>query len=166
MSTNENTLTQKLLNHLFEYKEGNLYWKSPTSIRVRIGQIAGGLDANGYSTIGILGNRYKTHRIIYFMFYNKFPIVIDHINGIPSDNRIENLREATQQNNVHNARTPKDNKSGIKGVCWDKSRNKWLCTINVNYKQIHIGRFEKINEAKQAIEKARNLHHGIFCNHG
>ncbi len=69
--------------------------------------------------------------------------VIDHINRNGLDNRVSNLRVTTQRQNVFNATIRKDNKSGYKGIFWDKTRNKWRITLG-NY---FIGRAKSIEEA-------------------
>jgi cell division septation protein DedD len=60
----------------------------------------------------------------------------------------------------------RDNKSGIKGVSWDKYKNMWVAKIQANKKRIQLGYFKNINDAKNAIEKARVELHGTFVNHG
>jgi len=79
--------------------------------------------------------------------------ITDHINQNKLDNRKINLRVVSGMENGRNRGIPKHNTSGIKGVAWDKSRNKWMASIRRNYKHIFLGRFEDI---KNAI-KARKL---------
>jgi len=80
--------------------------------------------------------------------------VVDHINHDKLDNRRENLRVTTQSHNLRNGLLKPSNKSGHIGVCWDKSRQKWMASMRVNYKMIHIGRFSSLTEAAEAREKA------------
>lgn len=91
------------------------------------------------------------HRLI-MNFPNN--IQIDHIDRIRNNNRKYNLRVATNQQNQFNKGISSNNSSGIKGVCWDSSRNKWYAYIIYNNKQISIGRFISLSEAKEAREKA------------
>jgi hypothetical protein len=73
--------------------------------------------------------------------------VIDHINRNTYDNRSCNLRWATLSENCANCKKSKKNTSGVKGVSWDKSRNKYITTIQCNGIKTHIGYFETVEEA-------------------
>lgn len=70
------------------------------------------------------------------------------------DNRRANLRPGTRMQNMQNADIRLDNKSGFKGVTWDASRNRWLASLTVNYKHIHLGRFLDRTEAALAYDRA------------
>lgn len=76
--------------------------------------------------------------------------VIDHIDGNPLNNRKENLRICTQQQNVFNHKVAKNNTSGITGVSWDKTRNKWVAQIVYNNKNYHLGRYNNKQDAINA----------------
>lgn len=73
--------------------------------------------------------------------------VIDHIDGNGLNNSFVNLRYATLSQNSMNQKIRSDNSSGHKGVCWVKSKNKWLAKISVNGKQMNLGLFDTIEEA-------------------
>lgn len=81
-------------------------------------------------------------------------MVIDHINHDPLDNRKENLRICTQQQNMMNRRTQSNNTSGITGVNWDKSKNKWRVQIALNKIHYTVGYYENIDEAIQERKQA------------
>lgn len=157
------TLTQEYLLNLFEYKDGKLYRK--VTVSNRFPSFVGTKEKKGYLCVSINSKRYKVHRIIWFMHYGYFPNQIDHINGIRDDNRIENLREATTTQNNHNAKLRKDNISGVKGVCWDNLKQRWIAKLSVNKKRIQIGYFKDLEVAKLEIAKARNKYHKEFANH-
>lgn len=76
---------------------------------------------------------------------------VDHINKNKCDCRKTNLRVCKHKENDRNKGLRTNNKSGIVGVSYDKSRDKWLASLTYDYKTIHLGRY---NEKKEAI-KAR-----------
>ena len=88
--------------------------------------------------------------------------LVDHINGNPLDNRKCNLRICNQQQNSFNKSKYKNNKTGFKGVCFDKSRNKFKAQIMLNGKSIHLGRFEKSEDAYKAYCEACVKYHQEF----
>jgi hypothetical protein len=142
-------LTQKRLKELLSYDQntGLFYWK--VSRRgVKQGTVAGTKTKRGYIQIRIDGKSYLAHRLTWLFFYGEWPKQhIDHINHNTSDNRIDNLREASQQENTKNRSKNKNNTSGISGVHWDKKSNKWQARIGVNGKRIHLGFFDNKEEA-------------------
>ncbi len=80
--------------------------------------------------------------------------IVDHINNNTLDNRKSNLRVTTNANNLRNGTIRINNKTGVKGVSFDKSRNKYVANIKVNYKTISLGRFKTLEEAKQVRKSA------------
>ena len=72
-------------------------------------------------------------------------IMVDHINRIKYDNRKNNLRIVNNaQNTINNGTYQKTlDKSGVKGVTWDKSKNQWQATITLDKKLIKLGHFKK-----------------------
>ncbi len=84
---------------------------------------------------------------------------IDHIDGNPLNNRRPNLRICTHSQNTQNITKRRNNKSGILGVCWCNNKKKWRAYITSNKKSIHIGYYERKEEAKDArMEKQIKLH--------
>jgi hypothetical protein len=160
-------LTVDLLNHLFEYDKetGNLIWKRQQSNRIVAGDIAGSL-CRGYVYVGINGKKHRAHRIIFLMHKGYLPKTIDHINGDRADNRIENLRAVTANQNQHNRKINSNNTSGYKGVCWDKARNKWKSQVRLEGKLINIGHYDNVEEAAEVVRKTREELHGDFAHHG
>lgn len=100
-------LTVERLKQVLNYNSntGEFTWIISLSRRVKIGEKAGTYRNNGYNKINIDGNSYFSHRLAWLYVYGIWPKEnIDHINNIPDDNRIKNLREATQsQNNMNRA---------------------------------------------------------------
>lgn len=91
-------------------------------------------------------------------------LMIDHINGNKSDNRRHNLRSCNKvQNAQHRVQLGNRNKSGVTGVSWDKSKNKWRATIRVHDKNIHIGRSDNFDEAVKQRKKYEQLYFKEFA---
>ena len=157
-------ITQQEINEYFEYKDGFLYWKKVNSNVTKIGNIAGCFQKNGYQILMLNKQFHYVHRLIYLKFYGNLPKIIDHIDGNPSNNKIENLREATQSDNICNRAKQSNNKSGIKGVAWNPKRNEWTATCQ--YKGIVIRKYCKsIDEAEITVRKLREQLHGQFAHH-
>jgi 23S rRNA G2069 N7-methylase RlmK/C1962 C5-methylase RlmI len=91
---------------------------------------------------------------------------IDHIDGNKTNNKIENLRLANNSQNLLNGKKPKNNKSGVKGVCFDKANNKWLAYGRLDGKTKFLGRFIDKSEAEKIVRQFRIDNHGQFMNHG
>lgn len=159
-----NILNQKLLSELFEYKEGYLYWKISPNSNVKIGNKAGSIRKDGYWRIGIKNKAHTAHRVIFLYHHGYLPQNIDHINGIKTDNRIENLRAATTRQNQLNSKINSKNKSGIKGVCWDKQSKKWRVYLYIEGKFTDFGKYFDINVAKFVADTMRHKYHGEFAN--
>lgn len=87
----------------------------------------------------------------------------DHINGNKLDNRRSNLRIASRSQNLMNRGKTSNNKSGFKGVCWNKYRQKWHAQITKPDKKKHLGYFTDKNEAAKAYNKASLKYHGEFA---
>lgn len=94
------------------------------------------------------------------------PCQVDHVNGDRLDNRRQNLRLATQRENSANMKRRGCNRSGVKGVVWDRERRRWAAFIKVNYKSISLGRFKTKDEAARAYESAARRHFGVFARLG
>lgn len=87
----------------------------------------------------------------------------DHINGNGLDCRRSNMREATVTQNRHNTGIRKDNRSGYKGVSWDKDENKWVVRIQKDNKNKTIGRYDTKEAAARAYNEAAKKYHGEFA---
>ena len=113
---------------------------------MNVGKVAGCLFANGYLYTSVDGRQYLNHQIVWLWHHGFIPeCQIDHIDRNKLNNRIENLREATQTCNTRNTGSPCTNTSGVKGV--GKSGNKWCSQIVVAGKQIWLGSHSTFIEA-------------------
>lgn len=155
-------LSKDYLNEIFAYKDGELFWKTSRR-KIKIGDKAGRKKANGYCEVGVDGKLHGTHRLIFMMFHGYMPKIIDHIDGNPSNNKIENLREATHAENAWNSIRPKNNSSGFKGVVFNKQNKNWVAQCWKDNKKFHIGCFADIHDAAQAVIDFREKHHGNFA---
>jgi len=164
--SNLTELTQELLHQLFDYKDGELYWKVCPMPAVKVGDMAGALREEGYKTVCIMGKMYLSHRLIFVYHHGYFPEIIDHIDGNKYNHRIENLREANLSQNQWNSKKPKTNKSGYKGVCWHPASQKWLAYAKCNGKRHYLGVHANIQDAVTARQTFVENHHGAFLNHG
>ena len=108
----------------------------------------------------------ETHRIIYMMVHGHMPKIIDHIDGDPSNNKIENLRGATHSQNMRNSKKPINNSSGFKGIYFSSRTKKWIAQCWIDNKKHYLGSFSDIHDAANAVIDFRKKHHGDFANHG
>jgi hypothetical protein len=154
-------ITQDILHELFEYREGKLYWKI-SNTRAVAGNEAGSINSTGYKIVTINNKSYLVHRIIFLMLKGYLPDTIDHIDGVPLNNKIENLREATMSQNQHNAKLRKDNKTGVKGVTICKKTNKYKASLTTNGCRFNLGLFQSLQEAEKAIKTFRIVEHKEF----
>ena len=149
----------------FKYRDGLLVRRE--SIRGTELEYLGRLMSNrGYVHVKIFNKLYKVHRLIFLLHHGYMPKCIDHIDRDPSNNKIENLREATSAQNQQNTKVRTDNTSGVKGVFWRKSEKKWSAQCIANGKRNSLGSFSNIEDAAAAVRQFREQHHGEFANHG
>jgi len=160
-------ITQAQVLELYDYKDGELYWKKNTDGKRTIGSKAGGncVNSEGRKSISVYGKRYPASRIIFLHQNGYLPFMVDHINGIKTDNRIENLRPATYPENNRNARIRTDNSSGCKNVSWAKDRQKWCVAIKINGKRKYLGYYGDLELADLVAHEARDKYHKEFARH-
>jgi len=143
---NNVTISQLYLKTIFNYNAENGEFTRKT------GSKSGTLDNTGYSRIMIDGKRYLVHRLIWMFNYGVFPNnIIDHINRDKSDNRLSNLREATQSQNVRNS-----NRSN--GVYFRKDSCKWRANITIEGERIYLGSFNNYWDALCKRKSFEYLH--------
>lgn len=122
--------------------------------------MAGSITNNGYVYISINKKRYLAHKLAW-LFVHKEWAMVDHINRIRHDNRIENLRKTTYQLNAAN-RNPVPNNTGFKGVYYRRGR--YEVGIKINQRRIHLGVFDTLEEAHLAYIEAAETLFGEFAN--
>lgn len=167
-------LTRETVRNLLDYRNGQLFhrarggntWQDKRFNNKYAGKSIGTEHKRtGYLVHSIMGKQYGVHQLVWLYHNESLPKSIDHFDQDKKNNRIENLRESNHHHNGKNRRTGKNNKSGIIGVFYCKSRCKYKAQIKVNGKSISIGYFDLIDDAKAARKEAE-IKYGFCVNHG
>jgi hypothetical protein len=162
MATQNSTLTQDQAKSLFDYKDGNLYWKE-YKYPIKKDLVAGSLGKNSRIYVKIKQKNYLLHRVIFLYHYGFLPKILDHIDGNYLNNKIENLRKASALQNSHNRKIAINNSCGYKGVT--KYRNRFMAQIQVNKVKKFLGYFKTPSEAHEAYKKEADKSFGEFSRH-
>lgn len=158
--------SQQRLRELLRYEPetGRLFWKLSRRkglTGVEAGCVSG---SRRYRSIAIDGKAYQAHRIVWAMHFGEEPEgILDHINGDTFDNRVTNLRIASNAENGWNRGRPNTNASGFKGVCWHSRDKRWVAYIKANGRRRHLGNFDNPEAAHAAYTKAATALHGNFA---
>lgn len=171
-------LTYEYLSACLDYDEktGELRWKHRPREHFKhragfvrfskhlAGKRAGVLDtAKNYRRVKLAKKLLQEHRVAWLLCYGVWPpLDIDHINRDRSDNRIKNLRLATDSQNAHNTVSSKANTSGYKGVSWESQTGKWRACLRFKGIQLRLGRFDCPKQAHAVVSKKRNELLGEF----
>lgn len=128
------------------------------------GREAGRLHEDGYREIGLDYKLYPAHRLAWVIHYGEIDdrLMVDHINCRRSDNRISNLRLATNSQNLHNGKLKKNNTSGYKNVSQRKD-GRWSVEIHVNKRRYRFHSFATAEEANEVAARERTRLHGEFA---
>jgi len=156
-----NELTQdQLKNYLTYHSESGLFCRVGSDVSL------GCINKKGYVKIRVLDRTYMAHRLAWLYTNGSMPKdQIDHINHDKADNKIINLREVSNQENLKNQGMRGNNTSGFIGVYWDNKQEKWSSQVMVDAKCIFLGRFKNKQDAIKARKKA-NIKYGFHKNHG
>jgi hypothetical protein len=148
----------------YEPETGHLYWIVRNSNFIDMAMPAGCPMKNGYRKVMVGNKQLYAHHIAWWFIHGEWPQQqVDHINGNRLDNRASNLRLATQEQQNFNGKLFKNNKCGVKGVCLNKRNGKWRAHIVVQKKQLRLGEFRSIEEARVARLRAEALHCGEYA---
>lgn len=148
---------------MFEGKKkgGCVRWNNRYAGR-RAGSIHHGAKGALYRSLRINNKAHLEHRVIWLIFHGCWPKdKIDHLDGDGLNNRIDNLREATQRENMHNQRLRRTSKTGVCGVSWRKDLEKWTAYLRTK----HLGVFETLLDAV-AARKSAEQGEGFSERHG
>lgn len=156
-----------VLRAMFRYdrRSGRLSWRAradvPPAWNARhAGQPAGTITGYGVA-IAVKGCKIVlAHRIIWKMAHDSEPDEIDHIDGDPLNNRLDNLRAATRMQNMRNVRR-RPGASGRLGVF--ASGRRWAAKISVAGRLHRLGTFDTPDQAEAAYRAARRQHFGAFA---
>lgn len=157
-------LTAERLREVLDYDRASGVFTNRMRRRVNgaaAGAASGHTRKDGYILIGVDRRIYFAHRLAWLYVYGAWPVHhIDHIDGNPSNNRLENLRDVPQRTNVENQRIARsDSGTGFLGV--SRSGNRFAARIEVRGHKVHIGYFATPEEASAAyVEQKRKLHAG------
>lgn len=156
--------TPARLREAFDYDPdtGLLTWKIRTSNRAYIGREAGSPDGQGYRILMLDKCLLRTHRVAFAHYYGAWPVgFIDHINGNRSDNRISNLRDVSNAENLQNNWKPQKNSTtGLRGAARTKYPGIYAAEISVNRVRHRLGTFRSPEEAHAAYLEAKRKLHG------
>lgn len=114
---------------------------------------------NGYLVTRVNGRLYRVHQLIWFMTHGVWPEQIDHIDGNPLNNRLENLRACNAAENAQNRVLASNNRSGCPGVSYHIRKRKWEAKIGVDNRYINLGYYAHKSDAMCAYILAKRLYH-------
>lgn len=152
------------LHELFDVRaDGALVRKIARPGPCWVGTVAGSVSGNGYVELTVDSVPVKAHRVVWAMTNGRWPEdQIDHINGIRTDNRPENLREATSHQNALNRRASTRSTTGLLGAF--RHGRKFIARLTFRGAKISFGCFATAEEAHQAYlaGKARLMQGGVL----
>lgn len=157
MNLAENKISIERVNQLIFYDPGNgaFFWRVQRGYTASPGASAGCVAQHRYLQITIERTKIMAHRLAWAIMTGNWPSAqIDHINCNGLDNRFSNLREATSEQNAWNRRLSGRNKSGFKGVSWNKNETKWVASIRFQGRKTHLGYFDAPDAAHAAYNAA------------
>lgn len=147
-----------------EYRAGVLYWKVTRQGVAKAGRLAGTFRPDGRSRLRLNGKEYGINRVVWFLHHGDIPegYLIDHIDGDQLNNSIENLRLATHAQNTWNSKRYSTNKTGYKGVMFNKQTGLWFASIVTNGRRVYLGSFTHPLLASYAYRFACRFFHKEF----
>lgn len=149
--------TQQRLNHLFTYDHSTgALTRRIDHYQAKAGDPVGTLNKRGYLICSVDGKTYYVHRLIWLMVNGNYPQTIDHKDGDKANNRLENLRPVTRQENSHN------NHKAL-GYYWREKLGKYQALITIDNKQQHIGLYSCPLLARLAYLDAKSSLHPSTC---
>lgn len=124
----------------------------------------GARHGRGYRVLGVMYATYLAHRLAWLYMTGEWPTSeVDHIDGDRTNNRWANLRAATTGENRRNTKLRSDNTSGVKGITWEASKNRWRCDLWLDGKKHYVGVSKDLETLRLKVEQRRAELHGEFA---
>jgi len=166
-------ITPDIIRTLLDYdpNTGKLYWKRRPGKRTFNTRYAGTealafVDVCGHKKGRIHDIGFQAHRVVWAHVHGAWPTEqIDHINGDPADNRIDNLRDVPHILNHYNTKRHRSNTSGHQGVAWNKRVGKWMAYVGGAKQRQYLGHYANKDDAIAARVAAESKL-GYHANHG
>ena len=157
-------ITQSELKSIAHYDPQTGYFTSFVSRgNIKCGDIMGHINRIGYVEVCINRKGYRAHQLAFLYMNGVYPKEVDHIDGNPSNNRWNNLRIASRQENMWNRGVNENSQTGVKGV--HPHKNKFKVQFRVFGKKVYLGLFDDLQEAKRHHDEFVELFQGEFaCN--
>lgn len=145
---------------IYDATKGILFWRAHPTVNARVvGKPAlNSLASNGYRFGTYLGQYLAQHRVIWKYVHGTDPEQIDHVDGNPSNNKIENLRSVTPGENCRARGKYQTNTSGTPGVSWNRRSRKWYAFIHADGRMINLGMYGAKEAAIAARQTAESIH--------
>lgn len=147
----------------YDPQTGKLFWRAPNN-QCRKNPEAGWRNPQtGYLIIKVFGRGFLAHRLIWFYVHGRWPEDrLDHKDGDQTNNRIDNLREASDHQSACNKGVYANSASGIKGVRLHET-GRWQARIFINGRNKHLGLFDTSAQAAAVYRKHAKEHFGDFA---
>lgn len=161
-------MTLERLKELFKYDPNTgIFTNNISRGRAKAGAVAGSIGADGYLRVKVDYVDHYLHRLAWLHEYGALPErQIDHENEVKTDNRISNLRSASNSQNGQNKPIQSNNSSGFKGVSLHRKSGRWFAYAQLNGCRTSAGYHATRELAAAASARLRERLHGEFANHG
>lgn len=151
-----------LLDLDVDVETGVVFWNKTVTSRAVIGAAAGAVcSTTGYLMIGHRKKYFLAHRVVYYKATGVLPDMLDHMDGVRTNNALANLRPASYRvnnANIHSSR------GKLQGTTYEASRGKWKAAIRIGEKSVNLGRFDTAEQAHAVYVEAKRKHH-VGCEH-
>lgn len=159
-------IPKEQLKELFDYDADGWLIRRKSGARVKCSSTA----QHRYLRVSVNGRPEYLHRIIYAWHHGNDFVAVDHIDGDRMNNRIENLRSSTQQQNCFNRKKHSTGKNLYKNVYLVKPQNPnlkqtWTVSVMSFGKRKYLGLYDDLDLAELVAIEARNKFHGAFARH-